>query len=138
MGARSTFTFTGDATPEAAEDDSAHIYLHWGGESQEECEDTIRAFFAALASIQDTRASDPSYLAAKFVAWQADGARYPKDAPVMEFLSVGIVGDRMDGADYGVVFCCGDLTDGLPAAYTAPDTQSTELADYERFALVSA
>lgn len=131
MGARSTYTFTSDPTPESAEDDYAHVYLHYGGESREECEQTMREFYEELTKLTDTRVSDPGYLAAKFVVWAASRSRYPKDAPELEFLSVGIMPERMDGADYGVVVCCGDINFGLPATYTAPDTQSADRSDFE-------
>ena len=134
MGARSTYTFTGDASPELASNDYAHVYLHWGGVTREECEGTLLEFLLELARCPDPRADDASYLAAKFVAWQAEHHRSASGA-VMDFLSVGLMPDRMEGADYGAVICCGDIAaNGMPATYTAPDTRSMDAADYTRFA----
>lgn len=130
MGERSTYTFTYDSTPEAVKQDMAHVYLHWGGETHEDCEQTMRQFYEDLtAQTTDTRVDDPSYLAAKFVVWAA--ARSRRDGKgELNFLSVGIMSERMQAADYGVVICCGDINFGLPATYTSPDTLSMLASSY--------
>jgi len=93
MGTRCTVHFHyGDNTSEAI------VYRHWDGSPRTMLPDLERFFQAVTHQASDTRFSDPSYLAAKFVVWQADqnakrynGSKreYEKTEP-LDFLSVGV------------------------------------------------
>ena len=87
----------------------AIIYRHSDGYPGGVDADLCRFFDAVEEQCADTRFGDPSYLAAKFVVWQAD--RYaqkrrlgdPKDAPAkppLNFLSVGIVTSDPEDIEY--------------------------------------
>lgn len=69
---------------------AAKIYRHSDGYPDTEHgvpADLDRFFKDVQAQTKDTRFSDPSYLAAKYVVWQA--AQYAGDNP-LDFLSVGV------------------------------------------------
>lgn len=103
MGARLVTTFCdedGDAV--------AHVYDHWAADNEACAEKKLQAFFDAVQEqCPDTRFTDPSYLAAKFVVWRAgiyavsetyryDDANkgwcsHPAEAKPLDFLSLGIV-----------------------------------------------
>ncbi len=97
MGARLVTTFC-DEAGEAV----AHIYDHWAADREQEAETCLQAFFDAVqGQCPDTRFTDPSYLAAKFVVWRAggyalsetykNGATRPENVKPLDFLSLGIV-----------------------------------------------
>lgn len=103
MGARLVTTFC-DESGEAV----AHVYDHWAADNEACAEKKLQAFFdAVLEQCGDTRFTDPSYLAAKFVVWRAEGyamsetltfepgtskaVYHPENIKPLNFLSVGIV-----------------------------------------------
>ena len=65
----------------------AIIYRHSDGYPEGLGADLSLFFSELAASVQDNRFDDPSYLAAKYVVWQAD--RYHRDHP-LNFLSLGV------------------------------------------------
>ena len=69
---------------------AAIVYRHSDGYPEGLGEDLKKFFKDVQNQTSDTRFDDPSYLAAKFVVWQA--AQYARDkAKPLEFLSVGVI-----------------------------------------------
>lgn len=77
----------------------ANVYRHSDGYPDGVLPDLEQFFADVEAQTKDTRFSDPTYLAAKFVVWQAGkmaeiGARYRfeggNDVRPLDFLSVGV------------------------------------------------
>ena len=102
MGARLQVTFQLGDIPLAS------VYHHTGGEFVGEVEATMSAFIDALRDLPDSRWSDPSYLAAKYVVWAAWEAQRGEDR--LDFLSVGVttpeIGETM--TDATVVIDCNE------------------------------
>jgi hypothetical protein len=97
----------------------ANIYRHSDGYPEGVLPDLEEFFTAVEAQTSDTRYSDPSYLAAKFVVWQA--GEYAKlaaynfmtgeqgEVKPLDFLSVGIMNtDAGDGEYVYTLTCKGD------------------------------
>lgn len=85
----------------------AIVYRHSDGYPEGLGADLNRFFDEVRAQTQDTRFTDPEYLAAKFVVWQAGQYAYDPDKP-LDFLSVGVViRDPRDIEYRYVVFCDG-------------------------------
>jgi hypothetical protein len=68
----------------------AKVYRHSDGYPEGILPDLERFFKDVEAQTKDTRFNDPTYLAAKFVVWQADEYTRDKNHP-LDFLSVGVV-----------------------------------------------
>ncbi len=74
-----------------------------------------RLFVDVAAQTSDTRFDDPSYLAAKYVVWQAGEYASDKAKP-LAFLSLGIVMNEPGDIEYRyAVVCLGRR--GTPAVY---------------------
>lgn len=94
----------------------ANIYRHSDGYPSGVLPDLDAFFERVMLDTNDHRFDDPSYLAAKFVVWQADQSRSiavrrgGKPGEMLDFLGVGIVsGDAGDAAYvYEVVAARGD------------------------------
>jgi hypothetical protein len=79
----------------------AIVYRHWDGDDLEE---DLNAFLDEVEKqCADTRFDDPTYLAAKFVVWQA--AQYTNDQP-LNFLGVGICIDEVFQTEYNWAVSC--------------------------------
>lgn len=79
--------------------DVAKIYRHWDGYPDSVLPDLDQFFCDVEAQTDDTRFSDPSYLAAKYVVWQAGkNARDPKKP--LDFLSVGVLNEVPGDAEF--------------------------------------
>jgi len=79
----------------------ANVYRHSDGypDSQHGVPASLERFFAAVKEqTSDTRFNDPSYLAAKFVVWQA--GEYASNGKPLDFLSVGIMARDAGDAAY--------------------------------------
>ncbi len=93
----------------------ANIYRHGDGYPNGECGvlHDLKMFFSEVrrqtaGGMGGTRFSDPAYLAAKFVVWQA-GQNSCAGKP-LDFISLGVVNeDAPDGA-YVYTLDCGNLT----------------------------
>ena len=93
------FSYKGDEQP------WSNIYRHYDGHPETVYADLAK-FFEAVESEapDDTRFDDPSYLAAKFVVWQArQYAKAPlgigSDSPALRFTGVApVIEDAEDGA----------------------------------------
>lgn len=82
----------------------ANIYRHSDGYPEAVLPDLQEFFAAVQEQTLDTRFSDPSYLAAKFVVWQAE--RFSRSGRPLNFLSLGIVNeDAKDGEWVYTVHC---------------------------------
>lgn len=74
----------------------AIIYRHWRGDPETVLSDLERFFADVKEQTLDTRFDDPSYLAAKYVVWQAheNARRYDGEKHVpttmLDFSSVGV------------------------------------------------
>jgi len=77
------FHANGNAMP------SSIVYRHSDGYPEDVLPDLDRFFSEVENQTTDTRFGDPSYLAAKFVVWQAGERAYP--AKPLAFLGVGVV-----------------------------------------------
>jgi len=85
----------------------ARIYRHCDGYPKGVLPD-LAAFFSDVErqTNGDTRFDDPSYLAAKFVVWQAN--RNAHGGPMLDFRSVGICAKEMGGVEYRYFIDCTD------------------------------
>lgn len=95
MGARLVVTFCDENKKQVA-----HIYDHWSADNKKDAKDVMEAFFDEVGKqCTDTRFTDASYLAAKFLVWRAIGyaateqkySKTPTEAKPLNFLSLGIV-----------------------------------------------
>ena len=88
------------------EQDEAIIYRHCDGYPEGLGKD-LQSFFADVqAQTKDTRFNDPSYLAAKFVVWQAgEYTKEPKRLP-LDFLSLGAVKEDPGDIEYRYLVKC--------------------------------
>lgn len=68
----------------------AKVYRHRDGYPETVLEDLARFFTSVKEQTADTRFHDPSYLAAKFVVWQAHEYADDLEKP-LAFLGVGIL-----------------------------------------------
>jgi hypothetical protein len=92
MGNRTLVRFTTPEDLSNIDTPRAMIYLHWGGDASF-MDSVFDEFFSAVEEQcgTDTRFTDPSYLAAKFVVWMADQQKTsPDESSVLDFLSVGV------------------------------------------------
>lgn len=113
MSTRSNIHFTGFGSTTIV----ANIYRHSDGYPEGVFPDLEKFFDEVERQTSDTRFDDPSYLAAKFVVWQAGEnakiAAYdykngrPGEVKPLDFLSVGVVSyDAADG-EYIYTVACG-------------------------------
>jgi hypothetical protein len=113
MSTRATvhFTYADENKP------TAIVYRHSDGYPEGLGKDLEKFFDAVEAQTSDTRFDDPSYLAAKFVVWQADQytVKYDRSSPepketkgnMLDFLSVGIVMSDPGDIEYRYTVKCG-------------------------------
>ena len=85
--------------------DEAIVYRHYDGyPGANGLESDLKRFFKDVeAQTSDTRFDDPSYLAAKFVVWQA--AQYAKTEK-LDFLGVGVVLEDPGDIEYRYILAC--------------------------------
>ena len=81
----------------------AIIYRHWDGSPKDVLPD-IAKFLNVCSQLEDTRLDDPSYLAAKFVVWQAH--EYNTSQNLVDFLGVGICQQDPLNIDYVYTIDC--------------------------------
>lgn len=99
----------------------AIIYRHWDGYPEGAGTDIFRFLAQVKRHTFDTRFSDPSYLAAKYVVWLSqepfahDRGRFPEDNRCLDFLSVGVCSEDPGDIKYRYTINCGKiLKNGLP------------------------
>lgn len=85
----------------------AKIYRHWDGYPDTVKADLQKFFFDVENQTEDTRFNDASYLAAKFVVWQA--GQYNDSSKNLDFLGIGIVMED-NGIDLIYTVDCGKMT----------------------------
>jgi len=97
-----------------SQDTEANIYRHYDGYPDGVLPDLQKFFADVEAQTGDTRFNDASYLAAKFVVWQA--SQFAQDASKpLAFLGLGVVpGDAGDGEYVYTVNCGKPGPDGRP------------------------
>lgn len=89
--------------------DRAIVYRHCDGYPEGLGTDLERFFTDVQAQTKDTRFGDPSYLAAKFVVWQAGEYTKEDGKKPLDFLSVGVVSEDPSDIEYRyLVKCNGD------------------------------
>jgi len=104
MGARLTITFLDDTGEPVST-----IYDHSGGDNRADALKTWASFRADLDAISDQRLDDPSYLAAKYVVWAAQGYQRGIDSR-LDFLGVGIVPADWSGmGEYAITVRDGEV-----------------------------
>ena len=87
----------------------ARVYRHWDGHPREAGADLLR-FLDWESGLADSRANDPSMLAARYVVFLA-GLFRDVDADPLNFLSVRIVpADELWGAEYAYRVENGEVT----------------------------
>jgi hypothetical protein len=97
----------------------ARIYRHSDGYPEGLGADLFIFLRAVKSQTKDTRFTDPSYLAAKFVVWQA-GEYADNKAKPLEFLSLGISMEYHGDLEYVYRVDCNNIrTDGLPSISVA-------------------
>ncbi|MCI0341306.1 MAG: hypothetical protein L0216_09175 [Planctomycetales bacterium] len=114
MGTRATVHFhhAEEKTP------SAIVYRHYDGYVVGLGADLFRFFEDVKAQTKDTRFGDPSYLAAKFMVWQARESAKTYDPKTrvetshanerpLDFLSVGILLEDPDDIEFRYHVLCG-------------------------------
>lgn len=103
----------------------AKIYRHHDGYPDTDggvLADLTKFVTTVEAQTNDTRFSDPSYLAAKFVVWQADQNSRVYDSKTgaykpgkqLEFLGVGILTEDPGDIDFRYFLDCSNLVNGKP------------------------
>lgn len=110
---------------------AANIYRHADGYPDGVLPDLDRFFAAVEAQTEDTRFSDASYLAAKFVVWQAGEnatmqaydfrTGQPGEVRPLDFLSVGIMSE--DASDGDFVYEVTETGNGRPTVTHRKVTQ---------------
>ena len=91
------FAYSTDEPPEA------NIYRHSDGYPEGE------EFFTEVeAQTTDTRFNDPSYLAAKFVVWQAGQFAKHGSGQPLDFLSLGVTNKDAGDGEYVYTVICGN------------------------------
>lgn len=83
----------------------ANIYRHAKGYPESVLPDLDEFFADVAAQAVDPKFHDPSYLAAKFVVWQA--ARWRYAGGPLDFGGVGIIAPDAFGAHYSYTVTCG-------------------------------
>ena len=83
----------------------ATIYRHYDGYPEEVLNNLEQFLDAVEKQCIDRRFNDPTYLAAKFVVWQADQYTDDKSKP-LDFLSVGVVTPESLAGDYYYYLDC--------------------------------
>lgn len=91
----------------------AKVYRHADGYPDGVVPDLARFFADVEAQTADTRFGDPSYLAAKFVVWQAD--RQHDSANALDFLGVGVILEDPGDIRFRWFLDCHNRVDGRPS-----------------------
>lgn len=101
MGTRATvhFKYVDEEKPEAI------VYRHGDGHPDGLGKDLYRFLEDVKNQCADTRFNDPSYLAAKYVVWQAGEYSKDKTKP-LDFLSVGVVLEDPDDITFRYTLHC--------------------------------
>ena len=99
MGTRCTINFN------RGEEIHAKVYRHYDGYPEGVLPDLETFFSDVELQTQDTRFSDPSYLAAKYIDWQAAQNAEDKEFP-LAFLSVGVVLSDPGDIEYTYTLQC--------------------------------
>ena len=84
----------------------ATVYRHYDGDEQTVKKDLETFFKDVESETKDTRFNDPSYLAAKFVVWQAD--QYSNGGK-LNFLGVGIMNEEGGDIEFRHFVDCGNF-----------------------------
>ncbi len=101
MSTRATIHFLLDGSDESR----AVIYRHGDGDGLGA---ELSLFLDELqANLSDTRFNDPSYLAAKWVVWDASRHHLPNALHLCDFLSVGVVLTDPPDIAYRYLVICG-------------------------------
>jgi len=98
MSTRCVINFCYDESPQAK------VYRHSDGYPDGILPD-IQQFFADVQTqTSDTRFGDPTYLAAKYVVWQAD--QYHREGGMLNFTSVGVCLENPGDLEYEYFVHC--------------------------------
>lgn len=79
---------------------AANIYVHYDGYPENRLPELQRFFEAVKQQCSDTRFSDPSYLAAKFIVWYANKQTQHVNQSPLNFLGIGPVIHDAGDAEY--------------------------------------
>jgi hypothetical protein len=92
----------------------ANVYVHYDGTPMNRIPELQHFFLEVKSQTQDTRFSDPSYLAAKFIVWYTQVREHRNGKP-LDFLGIGVAVQNAADSDYIYRVHC-DRTDtlGLP------------------------
>ena len=82
----------------------ANIYRHSDGYPKGVLPDLDTFFAEVEAQTRDTRFNDPSYLAAKFVVWQA--GQNARGGKPLDFISLGITSEDASDGEYVYTVTC--------------------------------
>jgi len=99
MSTRATVHFQGYGVTQAI------VYRHSDGYPEGLGED-LNIFFTEVEKLKDKRFNDPTYLAAKFVVWQA--GQYTKPDSPLDFLSIGVMTEDPGDIEYRYLLACKD------------------------------
>ncbi len=103
MSTRSTASFV---YPGSHDKPEAIIYRHSDGYPEAAGVD-LKRFIQEVSELPDSRFSDPSYLAAKYVVWLAGMFnKYGSTDNPMDFISVGVVSQNPGDIEYRYVVEC--------------------------------
>jgi len=84
---------------------AAIVYRHYDGNLLGK--DLKKFLTEVQKNVEDNRFTDPSYLAAKFVVWQAK--EYANDAHYLNFLGIGIMLQDAGDIEYRYKVICNNL-----------------------------
>lgn len=110
MATRSNIHFTNEHGIQS------NIYVHYDGYPENRLAELSQFFQDVKEATRDTRFTDPTYLAAKFVVWYVSrmALGYRADKHPLDFLGIGVAqGDNLD-SDYIYTVDCSLLVDGFP------------------------
>jgi len=98
------------------------VYRHYDGYPEAVKPDLQQFFKDVKAQTQDTRFSDPIYLSAKFVVWQANQnnrSHANGEVKMLDFLGVGPCVENPGDIEFEYFLDCSNLTSkGLPKIKT--------------------
>lgn len=106
MATRSNIHFTNEHGTQA------NIYVHYDGYPENRLAELAQFFQDVKDATSDTRFTDPTYLAAKFVVWYA--SKMAADKHPLDFLGIGVAQKNNLDIDYLYTVDCSTLVNGFP------------------------
>lgn len=106
----------------------ANVYRHWDGYPSAVLQDLQQFFKDVESQTNDTRFTDASYLAAKFVVWQAlQNAESNDSCNPLNFLGVGVTNEDAGDGEFVYKLNCEKMdANGRPTITHRPKLQRVD------------